>query len=332
MANKFDDIDALISRVLSGEATPAEQEQLNDWLKDPVNAAHFDRTRKALALADKYIGEEKNIPSIDVNEEWRQFSARVGQRDNVRELRPPVFTWARVAAAILVVAAATFTINYFVSKPGEVRIETLAETKRVDLPDGTVVTLNRNSSLAYGDDFNKENRLVQLSGEAFFDVTPNTQKPFVISSGNAQVTVVGTTFNVRAYEKDTQMTVTVETGVVQLSAATSGEKVVLKRGDSGTFEKANGSVSMRVNPDVNYNSWTTRHIEFNETSLQEVVKTLNRTYGANITINCTVSPNCVVTVTFEQQSLESVLRVLETTLNLTYRVNGDTIEITSAPC
>lgn len=333
MADKINDsIDTLITRVLAGEATSEERTKLDAWVKDPVNAAYFERAKRAFALAEKQVASEKNIPSIDVNEEWRRFSARVGrQPDNVRELRPRTI-WVRVAAAILLIVAATFTINYFVSKPGETRFETLAETQRIDLPDGSVVNLNRNSSLSFDNDFNTKDRVVRLSGEAFFDVSPNSQKPFIISSGEAQVQVVGTTFNVSAYERDSQLRVTVETGVVELSASTSGEKVVLRPGDEGTFAKSDGSLSMRANPDVNYRSWSTRHIEFNETSLQEVVRTLNKTYGSNIIISGAVSPNCVVTVTFDQQSLEAVLRVLETTLNLTYRINGDTIEITNAPC
>lgn len=208
----------------------------------------------------------------------------------------------------------------------------MAETKRIELPDGSIVTLNRNSSLSYSDDFNVKWRIIRMTGEAFFDVVPDKQKPFVISSGTARVEVVGTSFNVSAYENETQLTVTVETGVVRLSASTSKETIELRPGEAGTFTKSDGGLSLLANPDVNYKSWTTQHIEFNGTPLQEVVNTLNRTYGANIRVTGAVSDNCVVTVTFDQQTLDAVLRVLETTLNLTYRVNGNIIEITSAKC
>lgn len=335
MADEIDDIfNTLIARVLSGEATPGERQQLDDWMTIPANAAYFEGAKRAFTLAEKHLAKGKDIPLLDVDEEWQRFSTRVGhqQKGNVRELPRSGFTWTRAAAAVLITTAAAFAINFLVSRGGETHFKTLAETQRVELPDGSVVTLNRNSSLSFDDDFNGEGRSVELTGEAFFDVAPDREKPFVISSGTIRVEVVGTAFNVSAYESDKQVNVTVETGVVRFSATTSGETIELRPGQAGTYAKSQDALSLNANPDVNYKSWSTRHIEFNGTPLQEVIKTLNRTYGSNITIAGTISDNCVVTVTFDQQTLDAVLRVLETTLNLTYRVNGDVIEITSAKC
>lgn len=325
-------MDRLIARVLTGEANAAEQAELDDWLRDPVNAEYFENARRVVGAADKHFAAGRESPLIDVDAEWKLFSERVGSaRTGASRRLLGVPQIVRIAAGLLIIAAAAFAINYLVSEPDEIRFETFAETQRLELPDGSVVTLNRHSSLAYDSDFNDKERSLRLEGEAFFDVTPDPQRPFVISSGAARVAVVGTTFNVSAYKNDAQLTVTVETGVVELSGPAS-KKLVLKPGDAGTFTKSDGSLSLQTNPDVNYKSWSTRHIEFDGTSLQDVVKTLNRTYGANITITGPIADNCVVTVTFDQQTLEAVLRVLETTLNLTYRVNGNSIEITSAKC
>jgi ferric-dicitrate binding protein FerR (iron transport regulator) len=100
----------------------------------------------------------------------------------------------------------------------------------------------------------------------------------------------------------------------------------------GTYSKVDRALTRTANPDVNYKSWSTRHIEFTSTPLHEVIRVLNKTYGSQISITGPVPDSCFVTVTFDQQSLEAVLRVLEKTLNLSYRVEGDRIEITSAGC
>ncbi len=331
MTHDNNDIDTLITRVLSGEATADEQQRLDDWIKDPVNDARFQQAKRAFELTGKYLAKGKSVPLINVDEEWKKFQDRVGASED-RTIPLVKTPWIRIAAALLIVLAGGFVISYLLSRPAEITFATAMTTQRIELPDGSVVTLNRNSTFAYDEDFNNKERLVRLSGEAFFDVAPDSQKPFKISSGNATVEVVGTSFNVSAYNSDEQVTVTVETGVVRLSATSEEEKLELRPGEVGTYTKSSGGLAMTKNPDVNYRSWTTRHIEFNGTSLQEVVRTLNKTYGSEISIVSAVPADCVVTVTFDQQTLDAVLRVLETTLNLTYRINGNKIEITSAKC
>jgi ferric-dicitrate binding protein FerR (iron transport regulator) len=274
------------------------------------------------------VGRGKQIPLVNVDEEWQRFLTRVGQQ----KVQTTGFSWIRIAAALLLIAAAGFIIVLFLSQPGETRFETASETERIELPDGSVVTLNRNSTLTFSEDFNADRRAVRLSGEAFFDVAPDMQKRFVITSDNAVIEVVGTTFNVSAYDKDPQLTVTVESGKVRFTAPSSQQTVDLGPGHVGTYSKSDRILRADVNTDVNYDSWSTQHIEFEATPLPEAVRILNKTYGSSISITGTIPDTCFVTVIFDRQTLEAVLRVLETTLNLTYRIDGDKIEITSAGC
>jgi ferric-dicitrate binding protein FerR (iron transport regulator) len=95
---------------------------------------------------------------------------------------------------------------------------------------------------------------------------------------------------------------------------------------------ASHELSSGINKDINFLSWNTRKIVFTEDDLQTVVATLNKIYHANISIATDIPASCIVTVTFDQQSLEAILNVLETTLNLTLRTSGNQIEITAAGC
>ena len=157
-------------------------------------------------------------------------------------------------------------------------------------------------------------------------------KPFIINAGKAQVEVLGTSFTVTAYDSSADVKVIVQTGKVKLSIPELKKEIQLTPGEKGSYIMHTNSVTSEQNEDVNYQSWNTMKIVFMDESLNKVVETLNRTYHANIILSAAVSDSCAVTVTFDQQSLESVLKVLESTLNLTIVPKGDQIEITAAGC
>ncbi len=321
--------------MILGEASADDQRAFDSWIQDPTHQAHYAQVKRSLELATQHLAKRQSgdlQSTINVDHEWAKFGSRVGyqKKDNVRSLFTP--TWVRIAAAVLVVVGAAMIINRSMSDQAGMEFQTAADTQQITLPDGTHVTLNRNSMLSYDGNFNDLDRTVQLSGEAFFDVTPNPQKPFIISSGSARVEVVGTSFNVAAPENENSVTVSVETGVVRLSRASADNSLELRAGEAGALPRDPNGQPARIDRDVNYRSWATQHVEFNGTSLRDVVKTLNATYGSNIVIAGAVSDDCVLTTTFDQQTLEDVLRVLESTLDLTYRINGKTIEIISAKC
>lgn len=226
--NIDDNIERLITLQLSGEATPGETRELDAWLaKDPANASYLDKARRIFQLAEKHVSTGQKTSPIDVDQEWARFTARHAPRSpwavpqspaKVRDLRPTTVAWMRIAAALLLIAAAGFVINFFIGRSAETRFETLAEATTVNLPDGSIVTLNRNSSLSYARDFNSKLRRVVLQGEAFFEVTKDAHRPFVIATGEAMVKVVGTSFNVSAYDADPDVTVTVAEGRVVFTA------------------------------------------------------------------------------------------------------------------
>ena len=174
--------------------------------------------------------------------------------------------------------------------------------------------------------------MVNLIGEAFFQVEPQTGSTFVINANDLEIAVLGTSFNVQAYDHSKAIEVVVQTGTVKLVEKTDQESITLHSGEKGIYGKDHKQLSRQPNDDINFLSWKTRKITFVQDDLHTVAQTLNRTYQVNIYFSADISPTCEVTVTFDNQTLDAVLNVLKNTLDLSYQIIGDQIEITGAGC
>ena len=341
MKDDFNDsVKELITKYLADEASSEEARVLRDWIEQtPENERQYLAYKKVFELSRQhYTRKTEETHAIDIDHEWNHFMNNVHVKEiepetKIRSLDKPSYSsWYKLAAAVLLFAVSGWIITRFVTGDNDMVYQTAANTMTVKLPDGSQVILNRHSELSYSASFGGANRTVILKGEAFFDVTPNPQKPFIIQANDAQVEVVGTSFNVLAYDSMSVVEVVVQSGVVKFSGLDLKTEVKLQAGDKGIYSKTSNKLSSGVNEDVNFQSWNTHKIVFTENDLRTVIATLNKTYHANIAITADIPASCVVTVTFDQQSLEAVLSVLETTLNLTFRTSGNRIEITAAGC
>jgi ferric-dicitrate binding protein FerR (iron transport regulator) len=287
--------------------------------------------KKAFDLADQHfavpIADE--LP-IDLDREWNHFTDSIGQQKTSARLSPAQL-WLRIAASIVLLMVVGGLLYYYTS-PDQAIYQTAANKQTVVLPDGSEVTLNRYTTLSLDADFAKENRILTLKGEAFFKVQGDAGKPFVILTKNATVQVVGTSFNVNAYDSLLEVEVIVTTGIVSLQTKGGTEKVKLVAGQKGIYSETTEKIVSAVNQDVNFLSWNTGRLVFVENDLRSVLETLKKAYHTDIVIRTDIPVSCIVTVTFDQQTLESVLKVLESTLNLKYVINGNTVEITEAGC
>lgn len=325
-----DTINELITKHLSGESSAEEQKQLSAWINaSEQNRKQYQDLEKAFALTEQHFAPTQDLP-VDVDREWDRFTEAIGPSVKTRQLsRSRV--WLRIAATLLLLLA-TGGILYYFSAPETTVFQTADNKEMITLPDGSQVTLNRNSSLTYEPEFGEQSRTVNLRGEAFFDVEADAAKPFIILTQNARVEVLGTSFNVNAYDSLQEVEVIVQTGVVSLQPKAGDQKVQLAAGQKGIYSKAKEQVSVTVNDDVNFLSWNTQHLVFVESDLASVLRTLGKTYHADIRVSADIPETCIVTVTFDNQTLESVLKVLESTLNLKYTIQGNKVEITEAGC
>lgn len=332
MINDRNDINDLITKHLISETSPDEEKALSVWINEnDANRRHYEEFQKTFQLTEEYFA----IPAgenLDLNpdEEWDHFTAKIASGKASRHLSTGQF-WLRIAASLLFLIAVA-SLLYYYGTANTTTHQTAGMRETVTLPDGSQVTLNRNTSLSYDKSFGREIRRVTLEGEAFFDVTSDSQKPFIIITDEAKVQVLGTSFTVNAYDSTDHVEVIVQTGIVSLQGKEAADHVQLTAGQKGIYSKANETLTSGTNNDPNFLSWKTQRLVFVENDLSTVIETLEKTYHVDVTISGDVPVSCVVTVTFDKQSLESVLKVLESTLNLKYTINGNKVEITEAGC
>ena len=231
----------------------------------------------------------------------------------------------RVAAAILVTAVLLVSGYKTFYRPSEsVAMLQVTATDRVlntfTLPDGTLVSLNNNTKVSYPKKFGSQTREVSIEGEAFFEVKPNKNKPFIIHAGKAQIKVLGTSFSVSAYPATKQVEVIVQTGRVQVmnkTAETSRtNELILTPGDKGTLVYASNTLQKTTNHDPNFISWKTRNLTFKATSLREVIANLEKVYKVNIHLADPKLNELLLTAQFNNYPLDFIMKVIESTFQI----------------
>lgn len=320
----------LIARYLSGEATPEEVQRLEAWMDSSEgNRELIDEYR---ALWDK-MGSIGAVAGLDLDEEWQHQESLMQQSDGTGSAeysavprRNVIFMASRIAVAAVVVLALVLGGIYGRGNLRKVTVASTEHPEEIRLPDGSQVTLNVHSELVYPRRFGKDLREVSLKGEAYFEVSSNPDKPFMITARELEVKVLGTSFNVNAYEDNDEIEVIVRTGRVAVTKP--GEiprTIILKPGNRAVYNMEKEDLSLSKNVDRNYLAWKTRSFVFEDISLSEVAETLNKVYGSRITIPSDSIKTSRITSTFNDQSLDAILNVLSATLDLEVVRSGEQI-------
>ena len=326
----------LISKYLAGEANQEEIQELFSWIElDVANKKQFEDYKKAWELSENVVDDE--VSAIDIDAEWSLFNKQIDSPTEAKIIslkQPKKKNWSFVQ--IISAIAAVFVIGFgvlYLFNPQSTELVAGNNIVQSNLPDGSLISLNTQSQLEYSKKFNKKNRTVELKGEAFFKVEHNPEKPFIINTGALKIEVVGTTFNVNAKSQKGDVEVIVASGVVRIyTKSDKSDSVMLYAGDKAVFNKNKKDILKNINEDVNYLSWKTKKLIFEKAELQDIVKTLNKTYNAHIVLKNSSIKKCTLTNTFNEQSLESILLVLEATLELKIKKKGMVYEISGTAC
>ena len=321
-------IESIITRKISSGITADEQQILDNWLTERAeNEQYFQKLEKIYTEAAEIKNE--NIPPIDVNQEWQRFKSSLQP-----ELKKPTYqtNWIRIAASVVVIAVLGYFIWFNAFQSDNITVLADHSGQLITLPDNSVVTLNKDASITYPRVFSGTDRTVSMDGEVFFEVTRNENKPFIVNLGLSNVEVLGTTFNINAEDNNDRIEVVVNTGKVRFGTTSGNESVILTKGEKGTLMKNMNMISKVQNDDVNFMAWKTRQLVFNDVDLDVVIQTVNKLYDSQISFSTDVGKNCKVTVSFDNQSIEAILSVLELTLDLEYKKTGDLIEVVKTGC
>lgn len=201
----------------------------------------------------------------------------------------------------------------------------------VTLPDGSVVTLNEESTLYYPEIFDEDRRSVELEGEGFFEIIPNEAQPFYVACGPAEVRVKGTSFNLKS--EDRRITLHVVSGEVRFAGRLEAgkiEPVYLKAGASATYLPDMEKMELGEDATDNFLFWKTHHLTYEDIPLKKVVKEVSDWYPGKIELKSAALENCRLTAEFEDQTIEEIANYLATEFSLeltrkdkTYTLKGD---------
>jgi transmembrane sensor len=255
---------------------------------------------------------------VDENKAWQRFQARI----NPVPLKRKSFGWIRMAAALIIVAGIGLLV-YLTGNQAPKELSLLAQHTVLNdtLPDGSVVTINKGSAISYPEKFKGTTREVKLKGEAFFHVTPNKEQPFIVSVNDVQVTVVGTSFNIKTINGNTE--VIVESGIVRVTRA--GKTIELHANEKLMVAANDATLNKQPVDDHLYNYYRTKQFVCEDTPLWKLVELLNEAYDTKIVIADPALRNLPLTTTFNNESLDQVLNIISITFNIDVSKEGDTI-------
>lgn len=323
---KHIDID-LLTKFLAKEADTAEESTVKDWIhKSGKNQNEFKELQKVWDTLDKTTISQQ----IDIEKEWYYLQTKVGKSE-ISKKGFSIVPLLRIAAMVVIVIGLAFIGYQYLSQE---RVTTQrAETTEITLPDGSKVTLNAGSHLRYKNNFGKENRMLSLQGEAYFEVTKEEEKPFIIELRKAEVKVLGTSFNVKAYKGMESIEVTVAEGKVSVYEKKQPQKkVIAVAGEKAEYKMHQKVIKKTENIDRNFDAWKTRSIVFENDSLYTIISTLSNVYHKSIELRNPEIKDCTVTTSFENEELETVFQVLESTLDITIEEEDGTIYISGSGC
>jgi transmembrane sensor len=326
MENNSKHIDPIeiLPKYFAGEADSDEKLLIDEWRSlNEDNKKEFGAFTKLWKVSGPVAG----MDNVDLDAEWRRMEKVI---DTTRAKTFTITRFLQVAAAIVFITMMSFLGYKYLSVKTEK--SPIAEASGFTLPDGSIISLNAGSKITYKKGFGKTHRNLTLQGEAYFEVTKNPGLPFIISANEANIRVVGTKFNVKAYKNNPEIKVYVTEGTVKLFEAKQPVKeVLLTAGESGSFSKQEKVIQKNITSDLNDIAWKTQVIEFNNTPLSEVAEVLINTYHIDISLSQEIK-DCPITVNFTKQDLPSVLKVLKSTLNLRIKVETNQIKISGNGC
>ena len=225
--------------------------------------------------------------------------------------------------------------------PLEEVVNTTSTNLTVNMPDGSHAILKPESKLSYTKSFTGNIREVYLSGEAFFDVIKNPSKPFFVYANGLITKVLGTSFWVKAYEEDKQVTVLVKTGRVSVFAQKNTQNpdpetngLVLTPNQQVVFGKADERLTRKLieRPVILLSPQELKQFSFTNASVTDIFAALEKAYGVDIVIDEELMANCTLTTTLSNETLFEKLDIICEALEATYKVVDAQVIITSKGC
>lgn len=271
-------------------------------------------------LNEAEIGEEVNGLREAITEKETKVPEKAGT------------PWLKLLAPTAVIAVIS-VISYFAWQPAKKAVETMAafstktgEQKKIVLPDGTSVILNSNTRLTYDKSFNTATRTVFLRGKAFFDVAKNPDKPFSVNSDRFSTTALGTAFYVVS-DSSGNYSVKLLEGKVRINESNLKETAYLTAGEEVQWKTSKKNFEKSTYDTAYLSNWVSGRIVFRKTPVREAIETLKKWYGVDILLSAPDHDGISINGTYQNVSLEDILKVICFSLNCEILYEDDRIII-----
>lgn len=245
----------------------------------------------------------------------------------------------KIAASLLfVIASAAFF--YYLTTSSEnaesvayinttIKENPAGQRSTLRLPDGTVVNLNSSSSITYQDPFTDSARYVELEGEAFFEVAHDPDKPFVVTSGTVETVALGTSFNVRAFQSEHDIRVSLATGKVKVKVTgkSSEQETLLEPGQQLAYDKVLETQEKKEFDELLDLGWKDGIIVFEDADLNEFITTLERWFGVSFEVTGTQTSRWHIEGKFDNETLKEIMEGLSFTYDIQYEMEGKQVKI-----
>ena len=325
MPFKPNHIDLLIANNLTGEATTEEKDQLTNWIgQSPANQSLFNEYKRIFENCQSYF------PATEISADREKVKDQIIEQLSRPAKRVGINFWLIRVAAILVMPL-MLGIGWYLGS-WEISSETQlcevttpkGQISRCVLSDGTKVWLNAGSTLKYDPALRGETREVSLDGEAFFEVSKNTSKPFIVTTELVQVKVLGTIFNLKAYSGEKSVEATLEEGRIEFTIGGSTTKPIeLKPGEQVVFDKIEKKITQGKVETYLHTAWKDGKYVFKNADLATIIIELEKLYDVRIHLKNDSLRKLHFRGMFEyDQNIFSALETLERTTQIKYRMTG----------
>lgn len=367
MDNRFTKIghyyQELVVKVVSGNATPEEHDELEEWLQLSMGHRMYYHHIRQTWLVSSVSG---GSGWFDGDQAWEDTRALLKGSTGRKRWSDRQFLWRAAAVFVLAFSAGSITM-YMGMRSMEETVNPMAQMNeitaplgsksRVMLPDSTVVWLNAGSRLRYAQTYNETGRDVDLVGEGYFQVRTNAAKPFVVHTGGVKVRAYGTAFNVKAYPEEKTITTTLVEGKVDVEALRTGggepirltlkprQNVVITRGmeESGSLAVEEESVQVSageesqaetspvvVASDIKttlYTSWKDENWIVERVNLDDFIVMVGRRFDVDFVYKSEDLKQYKISGTIRKETLEQVLDLLKLTTPLKYRIREGVVTL-----
>lgn len=310
------DIYLLITRYLHNQTSLAENEFLADWIKASEDNEDTFEEIKTVWLVKPQQDKQAHLALLNLK-------ARI-QEDRINPVttkRPGYLAYAACIAGIIIISSGFYFLKNSYKEIVFIRVETgLRQKKELRLEDGTRIVLAPQSSVSYPEHFQADKRVVELEGEAYFEVSKNPHRPFLVRTASLDVKVLGTHFDVNSYKGDNITTVSLLKGKVAVNIVGDGDDYLLKPSEQLIFNRSSRQVYQHNLDSASAIGWMDNTLVFRNERFAEAAGKISKFYGIKIIMADQATEDTRLYGSFKNETLKEVMETIKATGNIDYRI------------